>query len=605
MLLLAYLRTMKNALCLILFLIVINESKAQKAMVYHFENAKDSTFFIKNINPPQTTSDSANALQILRGSVLTLHRQAFLEASVDSFVAVDTFFHAHIHVGIRYEWAQLRNGNVPDAFLSQVGFREKLFENKAFIYSEIADIEYKLLTYAEDNGYPFAKVWLDSLQINEGKLSAALMMQTGEVFRFDTLNTEGLARVSPKFLQNYLSLKKGELFNRNKVLSISQRIAELPFLQERKKPLVKFLEDRTAVLYFFLDPKKASKWDFMVGVLPNTTPSGDQKFTITFNGNVDFHNLLGLGERIFANFENLRPESPRVNLKLAYPYILNLPFGFDGSFDLYKRDSAYLETHLNLGAQYLLGGNDYIKLFWNQYNSNNLIINGLQVIANKKLPNTLDVATNTVGLEFSKQRLDYRFNPRRGWSILLRGGAGVREVSKNSDILNLKDPNDATYNFAKLYDTVSVKSFQYILDSKLEYYIPFLKRATIKLGLTSGLKFTSAPISLNEQYRLGGNRILRGFDEESVFATRYVIGTLEYRLLIGRNSYFYLFGDAGYVENVTRTSEIYDKPMGFGAGLTFETGVGLFGVSAAVGKQQDNAFDFRNVKVHFGYVSLF
>ena len=574
-------------------------------MVYHFENAKDSTFFIKNINPPQTTSDSANALQILRGSVLTLHRQAFLEASVDSFVAVDTFFHAHIHVGIRYEWAQLRNGNVPDAFLSQVGFREKLFENKAFIYSEIADIEYKLLTYAEDNGYPFAKVWLDSLQINEGKLSAALMMQTGEVFRFDTLNTEGLARVSPKFLQNYLSLKKGELFNRNKVLSISQRIAELPFLQERKKPLVKFLEDRTAVLYFFLDPKKASKWDFMVGVLPNTTPSGDQKFTITFNGNVDFHNLLGLGERIFANFENLRPESPRVNLKLAYPYILNLPFGFDGSFDLYKRDSAYLETHLNLGAQYLLGGNDYIKLFWNQYNSNNLIINGLQVIANKKLPNTLDVATNTVGLEFSKQRLDYRFNPRRGWSILLRGGAGVREVSKNSDILNLKDPNDATYNFAKLYDTVSVKSFQYILDSKLEYYIPFLKRATIKLGLTSGLKFTSAPISLNEQYRLGGNRILRGFDEESVFATRYVIGTLEYRLLIGRNSYFYLFGDAGYVENVTRTSEIYDKPMGFGAGLTFETGVGLFGVSAAVGKQQDNAFDFRNVKVHFGYVSLF
>ena len=596
---------MKNALCLILFLIVINESKAQKAMVYHFENAKDSTFFIKNINPPQTTSDSANALQILRGSVLTLHRQAFLEASVDSFVAVDTFFHAHIHVGIRYEWAQLRNGNVPDAFLSQVGFREKLFENKAFIYSEIADIEYKLLTYAEDNGYPFAKVWLDSLQINEGKLSAALMMQTGEVFRFDTLNTEGLARVSPKFLQNYLSLKKGELFNRNKVLSISQRIAELPFLQERKKPLVKFLEDRTAVLYFFLDPKKASKWDFMVGVLPNTTPSGDQKFTITFNGNVDFHNLLGLGERIFANFENLRPESPRVNLKLAYPYILNLPFGFDGSFDLYKRDSAYLETHLNLGAQYLLGGNDYIKLFWNQYNSNNLIINALQVIANKKLPNTLDVATNTVGLEFSKQRLDYRFNPRRGWSILLRGGAGVREVSKNSDILNLKDPNDATYNFAKLYDTVSVKSFQYILDSKLEYYIPFLKRATIKLGLTSGLKFTSAPISLNEQYRLGGNRILRGFDEESVFATRYVIGTLEYRLLIGRNSYFYLFGDAGYVENVTRTSEIYDKPMGFGAGLTFETGVGLFGVSAAVGKQQDNAFDFRNVKVHFGYVSLF
>jgi outer membrane protein assembly factor BamA len=596
---------MKKIFIPILFLIALFESKAQKAMVYHFENAKDSTFFIKNINPAQTATDSSNALQILRGSVLTLHRQAFLEASVDSFVAIDTFFHAYIHVGARYEWAQLRNGNVSDAFLAQVGFREKLFENKAFIYSEIADIEYKLLTYAEDNGYPFAKVWLDSVQINEGKMSATLMMQTGEVFRFDTLNTEGLARVSPKFLQNYLSLKKGELFNRSKVLSISQRIAELPFLQERKKPTVSFLEDRTAVLNLFLDPKKASKWDFMVGVLPNTTPSGDQKFTISLNGNVDFHNLLGLGERIFANYESFRPESPRFNVKLAYPYILNLPFGFDGSFDLYKRDSAYLETNLNLGAQYLLGGNDYLKLFWNQYNSNNLIINKLQIISNKRLPNTLDVETNTIGLEFLKQRLDYRFNPRRGWSVLLRGGAGVREVSKNADILNLKDPNDATYNFAKLYDTVSVKSFQYVVDSKIEYYIPFQKRAAIKIGMTSGLKFTSAPIALNEQYRIGGNKILRGFDEESVFATRYVIGTLEYRLLIGRNSYFYLFGDAGYVENVTRTAQVYDNPLGLGGGITFETGVGLFGVSLAVGKQLDNAFDFRNIKTHFGYVSLF
>jgi outer membrane protein assembly factor BamA len=590
---------------LIVFLIFMFESKAQKALVYHFGNAQDSTFFMKNIKPVETAYDSANARQILRGYVVGLHRQSYLEASVDSLTRIDSFFHAYIHVGARYEWAQLRNGNVSDAFLSQVGFREKLYENKAFIYSEIADIEYKLLTYAEDNGYPFAQVWLDSLEINEGKMAAALMMKTGEIFRFDTLNTEGLVRISSKFLQNYLGLKKGELFNRTKVLAASQRIAELPFLQERKKPTVTFRDDRTAILNLFLDPKKASKWDFVVGVLPNTTPAGDQKFTITFNGNVDFQNLLGLGERIFANFENFRPESPRLNLKLSYPYILNLPFGFDGSFDLYKRDTTYLETHLNLGAQYLLGGNDYLKLFWNSYNSNNLIINALQVISNKKLPNTLDVVTNTVGLEFSKQRLDYRFNPRRGWSILLRGGAGVREVSKNSDILNLKDPNDATYNFAKLYDTVSLKSFQYIFDSKLEFYVPFFKRGAFKLGVTSGLKFTSAPISLNEQYRLGGNRILRGFDEESVFATRYVVGTLETRFLLGRNSYFYLFGDAAYIENVTRTENIYDQPIGLGAGITFETAVGLFGVSAAVGRQLNTSLDLRNVKVHFGYVSLF
>jgi hemolysin activation/secretion protein len=116
---------------------------------------------------------------------------------------------------------------------------------------------------------------------------------------------------------------------------------------------------------------------------------------------------------------------------------------------------------------------------------------------------------------------------------------------------------------------------------------------------------TPSPISQNEQYRLGGSRLMRGFDEESLFATRYMVGTLEYRLLIGRNSYFYTFGDAGYIQNFTRTTRASDTPIGFGAGITFETKVGLFGVSLAVGKQAANPIDFRNVKTHFGYVSLF
>ncbi len=47
------------------------------------------------------------------------------------------------------------------------------------------------------------------------------------------------------------------------------------------------------------------------------------------------------------------------------------------------------------------------------------------------------------------------------------------------------------------------------------------------------------------------------------------------------------------------------KPIGIGAGITFETKVGIFGFSLAVGRQRETTFDFRRVKTHFGYVSLF
>ena len=60
-----------------------------------------------------------------------------------------------------------------------------------------------------------------------------------------------------------------------------------------------------------------------------------------------------------------------------------------------------------------------------------------------------------------------------------------------------------------------------------------------------------------------------------------------------------------YIQNKTRTYENNDIPLGFGAGMTFETNVGLFGVTLAVGRQQAQIVDFRNVKTHFGYVSLF
>jgi outer membrane protein assembly factor BamA len=604
---------MRIFIAFFLFLFTSNCS-AQLPIVYRFESRQDSLFFQKNADIlPETASDSATTAQILRGPILGLHRRTYLEAAVDSVIfsnkkvakGIEQQALIYLHLGKPYKWGKLRNGNVETAFLTQIGYRERLLDGKPMLSNEIFDIEERLLNYAENNGYPFARVWLDSLVAENGTVSAALMMKTGSVFVLDSIYTEGSSKINSRFLENYLDFRRGAIFSRAKVLKVSQRLAELPYLSEKKRPSVSFTEIGTARLKLFLDNKKASQWDFLVGVQPTTTVDGGNKFLLTYNGKADFQNVLGRGERLFLNFENVRPESPRLNVKVTYPFILNLPFGFDGAFDLYKRDSTYIETRTNLGGQYMLGGADYVKIFWQNYDANNLVINKLQVVGAKKLPPTLDVTTNMFGLELQRQTLDYRFNPRRGLLGVLRGSAGVRQVQRNSDILSLTDDNNPKFDFSTLYDTVTLRSFQYRIDVKTDVFLPIQKRATVKIGITSGILLTPSPISQNEQYRLGGSRLMRGFDEESLFATRYVVGTLEYRLLIGRNSYLYTFGDAGYIQNFTRTTRVSDTPIGLGAGITFETKVGLFGVSLAVGKQAANAFDFRNVKTHFGYVSLF
>ena len=562
------------------------------------------TFIKKQIEISPSFSDSLAVQNELANILLQLYGQAYLEASIDSVYLFENTFNAWIFVGKKYEWASLENGNVPPAFLEQVGFRKRLYQGKDFYYREVLKLQEALLTYAENNGYPFAQVGLENIKVQEGKIAAQLFMKKNKLITISKIKIKGDAKISARYLENYLGIKKGSLYNKSKIVKIRQRIRELPFVKEAKSLTITFNGNK-ATVNLFLQKKKASRFDFLVGVLPRNNPApGKRNFLVTGTFNMDMHNQFGVGERIFAEFEQLSPGTQKLNLQLTYPYILNFPFGIDFDFALYKKDSSYLHIESDFGIQYLLEGGNYFKVFWNNQTTNLLTINELQIIASKKLPAELDLTHSTFGIEYNLQKLDYRFNPRKGWGTILRAGAGFKHIKENNSILGL-ETSDPSFTFQSLYDSLTLRTFQYQLEGQLEKYFPVFKRSTLKASLRSGWMIAQASIFKNEQFRLGGNKLLRGFDEESVFATNYVVATAEYRLLIGQNSFFFVFGDYGYVENITEDVRKFDTPLGIGGGMTFETKVGIFGISLAVGKQQNNPFDFRNIKTHFGYVSYF
>lgn len=158
-----------------------------------------------------------------------------------------------------------------------------------------------------------------------------------------------------------------------------------------------------------------------------------------------------------------------------------------------------------------------------------------------------------------------------------------------------------------MYDSLRLRTFQYQLEQKIQWFIPFFpkNRGVFLLQNQTGAIFSPQAVFLNEQYRIGGNKRLRGFDEESINASLFSIFTLEYRFLLGRNSYLYLFGDYAYTESRSPSIRTKDTPLGFGAGLAFDTPLGVFGISLAYGQQNGIPIDFRVAKIHFGYVSYF
>ena len=109
----------------------------------------------------------------------------------------------------------------------------------------------------------------------------------------------------------------------------------------------------------------------------------------------------------------------------------------------------------------------------------------------------------------------------------------------------------------------------------------------------------------NEMFQLGGYRLLRGFDEESIFADKFAVTTLEYRYLLDLNSFLFGFTDIGWSNFKSQQTQFSHTYVGVGAGMAFQTKQGIFNISYAVGKRDDLRFNLRQSKIHFGYLSFF
>ncbi len=530
----------------------------------------------------------------LESLVKQLRIDGHLEASLDQLERKDSLLSAALHIGPKYEWAQLYNGNIPKDFLPSSVFKAKQYDQRVFNFEEIQDLQESILQKAESQGYPFASVFLDSISINDNQLSAGLYIQLNNPILWGEVKTGGDAPISNTYLSNYLGIKNGEPYNLQRLQKIEKRLRELPFLQINKSPAVLF-QNQTADVQLDLRKRSASRFDFIIGFLPNSQQLGRFLLTGSFEG--ELQNTFGQGERIYAKFEQLRPESQLLELDFNFPYLFSLPFGVDFSFQLYKRDTTYIDLELDLGLQYLLEGGNYLKVFWSNRSSDLLAINNQQLLNAGRLPSQLDVSYPAFGVEFLWQQLDYRYNPRKGWASRIKASAGTKKISRNSEIEDLE--------LGFLYDSLNLRSNQFRLEFDLSAYLPLFRSSTLKAAINSRWIFSDDEIYLNEQFRLGGNNLLRGFDEEIFFATQYLVGTLEYRLLIGPNSFLYLFGDYGWLSNTTANISETLTPFGLGSGISFETKVGIFGISLAVGGQKEVPLDFSSPKVHFGYVSRF
>lgn len=583
------------ALVWCLFLFYVSSGAAQEGptpvaaaqVILRFHTFEGDKQVLRQYNFRPAHPDTISAKKEIQALVYRLHQDAYLLASADSMYILTDSLHVKLHIGDRFDLAELRNGNLSEGILLESGFREKLYRQIPFKPAEYVKLQQRILNYAERSGYPFSSVWLDFIQIKDNQISAALMVEKAFLVTYDSLKIMGGTKTQARFLTRYLQLYPGQPYNKEQIEATQRMLTALPYIRMQRPPVVRFLRDKAQVVYF-LEDRQANQIDGIVGFLPDPGRR-DNKLLITGEANLNIRNISGTGKSLGLQWRRVGRGSVILNGEYVHPNIFGTPFEIGAGFNLLKQDSTFITMQPRLQVAYNTFKYGQLSFFGEWRNSRLLSEAPMQRLQNLDLA---DARTTSYGINYLWNNLDDFYFPKRGLLTELQLSAGRKQLLRNAALEQ------------SFYDTLDVNTTQLSLALRLEKFTKLGRNGTLLTRLRSEALLNNQ-IFLNDMYRLGGLTTIRGFDDFFFFASSYAISTLEYRLYTDTDSYVLLFYDQGYYRSELESFRTRDMPYGLGGGISFSTGAGIFQLVYSVGQSAQQQLGLKNSKIHFGITSKF
>ncbi|MBD2717110.1 BamA/TamA family outer membrane protein [Microvirga sp. STR05] len=535
--------------------------------------------------------DSLTALREMRELVLALQSQSYLTASADDISWRRDTVRVRLYIGEQFRWARLRNGNLGDGLLTRAGYREKLYREQPFQPQEWSRLQQRVLTEAENQGFPFATVRLDSVQLRGADIEGRVLLERGPAIVFDSLQIVGNTKTKKRFLTKYLQIFPNQPFSQQRIDEAARRLRQLPYLQLKAEPEVRFAKGRARV-YLLLEDRTANQFDAIVGVLPNPTPTlGQKRVQLTGDVTIALRNIKGGGKGLGLQWRKVDANSQQLDAQYSHPTFFGTPLELGGTFNLYRQTdpiNAFQTLRPRLQVTYPTARAGRIGFFTEWRSSRLLFVDSLATA----LPPNIDTRFTSYGLDYTWTTLDDPYFPRTG---VLAGGqaaVGSKIISKNAQ---LKE---------ELYSSLPLRTTQVSVSTRLERYNR-IGRGGVLLVRVRGEALFNRRLFLNDMFRVGGLATLRGFNELNFYASQYAIGTLEYRQFTGPDAYVFAFADQGYLRLDIETASNKNTPTGLGVGLSFRTGAGQFQFVYALGRDQQQKLALGAGKIHFGITSRF
>lgn len=418
-------------------------------------------------------------------------------------------------------------------------------------------------------GQAFSAVRLG--QFRKGKnatLIATLRLTASKARKIDKIIVKGYEKFPISFLKHFIGIKTGQVFDKTTVEEKLERLKNLPFAGSIKPSEVQFTRDSTT-LYLYLQKEKSNSFD---GFLGFSNDEEDSKIQLTGYVNLHLLNNLNYGESLNIEYRSDGGEQINFKADADLPYLFQTPIGLKAGLEIFKKDSSYVTVDQNFKLTYRFTPKIDGYIGYQGIKSNSLL------------------EENFSGIFIEDYSADY-----------LHVGGNYMDYSKMNELFPIKASLGIDLGYGTRHRETA-KNTQFLGNVRTEYIFQLNLRNSIYLHNESAYLSSEDPLT-NELFRFGGINSLRGFSENSIFASLFSVTQSEYRYLLSSNLYVHSIIDYAYYENIPL--DLRENLYGIGFGLGMKTDAGILKVNFANGKSDGQNFKFSNTKIHLSFTTKF
>ncbi|HGY54646.1 MAG TPA: hypothetical protein ENK44_02995 [Caldithrix abyssi] len=530
--------------------------------------------------------DSVSAALVRLQRQLNAH--GFLFARIDSVVIYTDSLHASVTLNVYGHSGQpVKTGElyINGDSLQSPDYASNLQMLKDQPYSDrrIEEGIHQLLRAAAERGHPFARAEVTDVRFRKAEdqtvADVYIRMEQGPPVYIKNIVLRGNTYTKPYVILRELDVRPGQPFRQSALNAARKKLYRLNIFKEVKEPLILSAGEDSVLVQIEVEEGNSTNFDGVIGYIPGGGRAGDPEGYFTGLLHLSFNNLFGTGRGFYVNWEKLDRLSEEFRLEYREPWVFRIPMDLGLRLERIVRDTTYIQWEYRLGASLHIFDELNFLFSMNQVNSfpDSVASREQRLLRNR-------VINGELGIEYDTR--ENSLNPLGGLYF------------KNTYSFGLKTNYGPSYILTE--DKIEKKENIQTLKLWFEWYYNVWSNQVFALRL-NGRQIKGNNLQITDYFWLGGARSVRGYREKQFSGDITAWASLEYRFVLSRNSRIFLFNDWGFYRNPANTENTGEILMGYGAGVRFDTPLGVLGVDYGLGKNDT----FSQGKIHFGIINRF